>query len=221
MNRLVETLERRDLEALRGWQEAGLDLRGRYYVGATVLHLAVYYKFEAALVFFDEIGLDFSVVDANDRNPLHFAASQGHVPSVLYLLACHPELNRPTTSDCLLPVAIATIHNHVETVAALLRLTKVDPLEISGYGRNLYQTAASRGSLAVLTLLLSHFRPPLQSTLCQTRSGLNLEKPPLALAREKKQTQVVQWIEEKVRGERIATVVVRFRAKERCKLGWG
>ena len=220
MNRLVETLERRDLEGLRNCYVAGLDLGGRYYVGATVVHMAVFYKFEAALPFFDQIHLDFSLVDANDRNPLHFAASQGHVPSVLYLLTHHPELNRPTATDCLLPVAIATIHNHVETVQALLSLTQVDPMGINGFGRNLYQTAASRGCLPVLSLLISHFHPPLQSTLCVSRSGLNLEKPPLALARDKNHIKVVHWIEEKVRLQKTVEVIMRFRAKERYTLGW-
>lgn len=221
MNRLVEALETQDLPRLIHYYESGCDLKGRYYVGATVIHMAVFYRFEGALSFFDEIGLDFSLVDANDRNPLHFAASQGHVPSVVYLLTHHPSLNRPTSTDLLLPVTIATIHNHVQLVKVFISMTRVEPMHLNGFGRNLYQTAASRGALEVLELLVSHFRPEITSTLCVGRRGLNLEKPPLALAKEKKQGKVVEWIEGKLRVEKTVGVMLRFRGKEKGKLTWG
>jgi ankyrin repeat protein len=146
-----------------------------------MLHVAALYGYVEALESFRDrvLGTNLDVKDGNQQTPMHYAASNGCISIIDYLVAHGCDIN-PLSSSGLTPLHLAVRERKIGAVDCLLN--HGDRQQPCHAGRSPIIYAYNTGDQPLISLLQNHSNQPAESRSAITGRGLQDMREALSLA---------------------------------------
>jgi ankyrin repeat protein len=145
------------------------------------LHVAASYGYLEALEFYFDRGLvtNLDVKDGNQRTPMHYAASNGYISIIDYLVAHDCDINAASSSG-LTPLHLAVQKHEIDAVESLLKCGAIQQPCHAGRSPLIY--AYKTGDQPLISLLQDHSNKPVHGHSISDGRGLQDMGEALAMA---------------------------------------